>query len=91
MKPHSPETVHWCRHADPHVEDDEASGDEADEEANEEGGEGRGEEGDGEADEGAPPDVLAGLLLVLHQDPHLGENMDNDGDKNVENENLFQT
>ena len=53
------------------MEGGEACEGEANDESNDKGGEGRGEERDDQADGGIPPDVLAHLLLVHHQDAHL--------------------
>ena len=56
---------------DPGMESSEAGEGEANDESNDKGGEGRGEERDDQTDGGVPPDALASLLLVHHQDAHL--------------------
>ena len=61
------------------MESSEAGEGEANDESNDKGGEGRGEERDDQADGGVPPDALAPLLLVHHQDPHLSQDVYGEG------------
>ena len=56
---------------DPCMESGEACEGEANDESNGKGGEGRGKQRDDQTDGGVPPDALAPLLLVHHQDAHL--------------------
>ena len=56
---------------DPGMEGGEACEGEANDESNGKGGEGRGKQRDDQTDGGVPPDALAPILLVHHQDPHL--------------------